>query len=93
MKGQAKVLIPALIGIAILLLTGISGIALKPGEQATHTASRSVDPDKGRNEMLGAAFRSSADKAVLQTSAEVAADLAIDLSRAPGNVVAKADMD
>jgi len=94
MKGQAKALIPASIGIAILLLTGISGVVLKPGEQqATYTASQSVDPDQGRNEMLGAAFRSSADTAALQTSADVAADLAIDLRRAPGNVVAKADIE
>jgi len=91
MKGQAKALIPALIGIAILLLTGISGIHLPPGEQqATSTASQEVSPEKGRREMLGAAIRSDADTAALQTYGAVAADMAKDLQRPPKYVIAKA---
>lgn len=102
MNGQAKVLIPALIGIAILLLTGISGVFQPPGEQqATFTASQAVSPGEGRREMLGAAFRSEADTAALQTSMDVAADLAIDLQTAPQQMprqtprrmIAKADME
>jgi hypothetical protein len=94
MKGQAKALIPALIGIAILLLTGISGIFLPPGEQqATFTASRTVSPEKGRRAMSGAAIRSDADTAALQTYRDVAADMAIDLQSPPQYVIAKADME
>lgn len=93
MKGQAKALIPALIGIAILLLTGISGVFLPTGEQSgTATMSKAASPEKGRREILSAAIRSDADTAALQTYRDVAADIATDLQRPPKYMTAKADM-
>ena len=91
MKGQAKALIPALIGIAIL--TGISGVFLPTGEQpATATMSPAASSEKGQRSLLGAAIRSDADTAALQTYRDVAADMATDLQRPPKYMTAKADM-
>ena len=92
MQGKAKALVPALIGIAILLLTGISGVFLQPGEQqVTFTVSQAVTPEKGQRQNLDAAIRSDADKAALQTYMDVAADMATDLQRPPQYVIARAD--
>jgi len=92
MKGKAKALVPASIGIAILLLIGISGIFLRPGQQhATFTVSQAVTPEKGQRQNLDAVIRSDANKAALQTYMDVAADMATDLQRPPRYVIAQAD--
>jgi hypothetical protein len=92
MKGTTKALISASMGIAILLLIGISGVFLKSGEpQVTFTVSQPVSPAKGQHQNLDAAIRSDADKAALQTYMDVAADMATDLQRPPQYVIAKAD--
>ncbi|MBS94899.1 MAG: hypothetical protein CL799_10705 [Chromatiales bacterium] len=81
MKGQAKALIPALIGIITLLLTGITGGISTPGEQqAINIAeTRAVTIEQYRNQELGAAFRMEADAAARQTGLSIAADLAVTL--------------
>jgi hypothetical protein len=93
MKGQAKALIPALIGIAILLLTGISGVFLPTGERpATSTMSQAAGPEQGQREILSAAIRSEANTAALQAYRNVAADIATDLQRPPKYMISKAGM-
>lgn len=92
MKGKTKALIPASIGIAILLLAGISGVLLQPAEeQVTFTVSQVASPAKGQSQNLDATIRSDADQAALQTYMDVAADMATDLQRPPRYVIAQAD--
>jgi hypothetical protein len=92
MKGKVKALVPASIGIAILLLIGISGVILQPGtKQATFTVSHVATANSGQRQNLDAAIRSDADKAALQTYMDVAADMATDLQRPPQYVIAQAD--
>lgn len=92
MKGKAKALVPASIGIAVLLLVGISGVFLQPGtQQATFTVIQPVTAETGQHQNLDAAIRSDADKAALQTYMDVAADMATDLQRPPQYVIAQAD--
>ena len=59
MNGQAKVLIPALIGIITLLLTGVTGIRLLPGEQqAIQIAeTRAITLEAQNHQTLATAFR------------------------------------
>lgn len=93
MKGQAKALIPALIGIAILLLTGISGEFFPSGErQATTTANSAAGSAVQKCATPCTSLRSAADKAALQTYSDVAEAMATDL-RSPGYLVAQADLD
>ena len=90
MKGQAKVLIPALIGIAILLLAGITGNNLPRVRQATQIAeTRAVTLEDHRRQELGAEFRTDADAAAREMGLNVAADLTIELKHQPSALVAK----
>lgn len=92
MKGKAKALIPASIGIAILLLAGVSGVLWQPDEeQVTFTVSQAAGSAKGQRQNMDAAIRSDADQAALQTYMDVAADMATDLQRPPQYVIAQAD--
>jgi len=92
MKGQTKALISASIGIASLLLIGISGVFLQPGaQQVTFTVSQAATPLTGKRHTLDATIRRDADKAALQTYLDVAADMATDLQRPPTYVIAQAD--
>jgi len=91
MNGQAKVLIPALIGIITLLLTGVAGISLLPGEQqAIQIAETSAITLEAQNrQVLGAAFRDGADAAAQQMEIGTTADLAVELKHVPVLLVAK----
>jgi len=91
MNGQAKVLIPALIGIFTLLLTGITGISFLPGEQqAIQIAeTRAITLEAQNRQVLGTAFRSGADAAARQIEVVTAADLAIELKHVPVLLVAQ----
>ena len=91
MKGQAKVLIPALIGIAILLLAGITGNNLPRVRQAKEIMeARAVTLEDYRRQELGTAFRTDADAAARDMGINIAADLAIELKHQPSRVVAQA---
>ncbi len=81
MKGQAKALIPASIGIITLLLTGITGCVCTPGEQqAINIAeTRAVTIEQYRNQELGAAFRMEADEVVRRTGQRIATELKTEL--------------
>ena len=90
MKGQAKLLIPALIGILTLLLAGVTGIDLPRVRQATEIAeTRAVTMETYSHQALGTAFRAEADTAVRELSAGITADLAVDLKHQPAVVVAQ----
>jgi hypothetical protein len=91
MKGQAKVLIPALIGIAILLLAGITGNKLPRVRQATEIAeTRAITLENYRHQELGMAFRADADTAAREMGLNIAADLTVELKHQPSRVVAQA---
>lgn len=82
MIGQKRALIPAVIGIA-LLLTGITGYLVTSGEQqAVIIAETSaVTPSELHKQVLGSAFRADADEAARQTAVTVTADLRGELQR------------
>ena len=90
MNGQAKVLIPTLIGIITLLLTVITGISFLPGEQqAIQIAeTRAITREAQSHRALETAFRDGADAATRQMEAGIAADLAIELKHVPAMLVA-----
>lgn len=81
MNGQAKILIPAVFGIITLLLAGITGILVTPGEQQAIkiAETRAVTLEQYRHQELGAAFRMEAAKAVQEMERNIAADLAVDI--------------
>jgi hypothetical protein len=85
MKGQAKALIPALIGIITLLLAGITGCVGAPGEQqATEIGeTRAVTVEQYRHQELETMFRTEADTAARQTGLSIAADLTVGLKNKP----------
>jgi hypothetical protein len=90
MNGQAKALIPALIGIIILLLVGITGFDMPRVRQATVIAeTRAVTLENSRHQALGTAFRIEADAAVRELNADIAAELVMELKHQPAVVVAQ----
>jgi hypothetical protein len=90
MNRQAKALIPALIGIVILLLVGITGVDLPRVRQATAIAeTRAVTLEHYSNQVLGTAFRNEADASVREMNADIAAELAMELKQQPAVVVAQ----
>lgn len=91
MIGQKRALIPVAIGIA-LLLTGISGYLVTPGEkQATAIAEHyAVTTSKQEPLDLTGQFRADADAAARQTGAEIAADLRGELRRKSEMLAAEA---
>jgi len=91
MNSQAKALIPALIGIATLLLAGVTGIDLpRVSKQATVIAeTRAVTLEDYNRQGLGTSFRSDADAAARSMSEGIAADLAVELKHQPSVVVAR----
>ena len=94
MNGQAKALIPALIGIITLLLTGITGIQLVPGEQQAISIAetRAITLEAESRQALGTAIRDEANAVVLQTQIDVAEDLAVELKRTPPTLFAHQDV-
>jgi hypothetical protein len=90
MNGQAKALIPALIGIITLLLTGITGMQLVPGEQQTISIAetRAITLEAKSRQTLGTAISDAANAAALQTQIDVAADLAVALKSNPPTLFA-----
>ena len=93
MKGQARALIPALIGIVPLLLVGITGyVNSSGGQQATHIATTSAATYDERQRMeLADSFRADAKAAADELSASVAADLAVELTHTPTLLVASSN--
>ena len=90
MKGQAKALIPALIGIVILLLAGIGGIDLPRLKQATVIAeTRAITPEAQNRDELDKAFHAEAEAAATDMGLSIAADLAVELKRNPTTMVAQ----
>ena len=93
MNGQAKASIPALIGIITLLLAGIAGLSLMSGEQQAiqiaETRAITLE-DKSHNE-LATVFRADADAAAVQTTIDIAADLAVELKHSPSNLIAMSE--
>ena len=89
MNGQVKAAIPALIGITVLLLAGLSGIDLPRTRQAEAVAeTRAVTLDDYRRQSLATAFRADAEHAARDMGAIVAADLAVELKAKPSVSVA-----
>ena len=95
MKGQAKALIPALIGIAPLLLAGITGyVNSSGGQQATPIATTSTVTDDQRLRMeLADSFRADAKAAAIEIRDSVTADLAVQLTHTPSQLVASSDAE
>ena len=93
MNGQRKALIPALIGIITLLLTGITGMQFVSSEkQAIQIAeTRAITMEAQSRQALTAAFRDGANEAALQTEIDVVADLAVELKHAPLMLTAHQD--
>ena len=93
MKGQAKAMIPALIGITPLLLAGITGYVISSGgQQATQFAPTLVakHAQHSRTELTDS-FRAGARLAAKELGDSVAADLAIELTRSPALLLAASD--
>jgi len=93
MKGQAKAMIPALIGITPLLLAGITGYVISSGgQQATQiAATRAVTHAEYSRSHLADTFRADATQAAKELSDSVAADLAIDLTRTSSLLLAASE--
>ena len=93
MNGQTKALIPALIGIITLLLTGIAGTLVLPGEQqAIQIAeTRAITLEQKSHQELATAFREDAEAAAVQTSMDIAADLAVELRHSPAVLTAMSE--
>jgi hypothetical protein len=90
MKGQAKTLIPVLLGIVTLLLAGVMGIQMPRVRQATEIAeTRAVLLGENALE-LDTAFRTEADAAVRDMGMSIVADLAVDLKHQPSIKIASA---
>jgi len=89
MKGQLRALIPAVIGIAPLLLAGIVGYVQNPGEQpATDSETRTHAYTDSQQLTLAEQMRSGADVAATQIAVTIAADLALEVENKPVNQVA-----
>lgn len=89
MKGQAKALIPALIGIIPLLLAGITGYVNRSGEQITDIAETyALTAEQHKRETLAGSVRADADAAANELCNEVIADLALELTYTPAQLVA-----
>ncbi len=93
MKGQAKAMIPALIGIIPLLLAGIAGyVSSSGGQQTTNIAeTRAVTFEQHQRMALADSVRADADAAAKQLCNDVVADLTVDLVHAPALLVASSD--
>ena len=93
MKGQAKAMIPALIGITPLLLAGITGYVISSGgQQATQiAATRAVTHEEQPLMHLTDSFRTDAMQAAKELGDGVAADLAIDLTRTSSLLLAASE--
>ena len=95
MKGQAKALIPALIGITPLLLAGIMGyVTSSGGQQTTRIVTTSaVTYDQRLHMELADSVRADAKAAAEKFRDSVAADLAIELTHTPSLLVASSDSE
>jgi len=93
MNGQAKAVIPALIGIVPLLLAGITGYVNSSGEQqATNIAeTRAMTIEQHQRAQLADAVRADAKVAARELSDDVVADLSVKLTAAPSLLIAASD--
>ena len=93
MKGQAKALIPALIGITPLLLAGITGYVKSSGGQQTARIAEAgtVTFEQHQSIALADEVRADAKAAAKELSDNVAADLIIELTHSPSMLVASTE--
>lgn len=94
MKGQAKTLVPAMFGIFILLLTGISGYVSQSGEQQAQAETPSIrEAQAFGHPELTKAMQTDAAAAAAELGAGIAADLAVDIRPDSTRQLAYADID
>jgi hypothetical protein len=93
MKGQAKAMIPALIGIVPLLLAGITGFVNSSGGQQTTAIAetRAVTLEEHQRMQLGDSVRADAEAAADALFDDVAADLSVGLTYSPTLLIASSD--
>jgi len=93
MKGQAKALIPALIGITPLLLAGITGYVNSSGGQQTTAIAetRALTAEQQQRMVLADAVHDGAESAAMHLSEEVAADLTVELTVTPSLLIASSN--
>jgi hypothetical protein len=90
MKGQAKILIPAAIGILTLLLAGLMGIDMPRVRQATEIAETRAVLNGGNALALDTAFRADADNAARSMGMSITGDLVVELKHQPSIKIASA---
>jgi len=95
MKGQARAMIPALIGITPLLLAGITGYVISSGgQQNTNIAeTRAVTFEQHQRMGLANSVRADAKAAAKEISDNVAAELVIELTHTPSMLLAVSDAE
>ncbi len=93
MKGQARAMIPALIGITPLLLAGITGyVNSSGGQQNTDIAeTRAVTYEQHKRMELANSVRADAKAAAKELCDNVAAELSIELTHMPTVLLAVSD--
>jgi hypothetical protein len=95
MKGQARAMIPALIGITPLLLAGITGYVISSGgQQNTNIAeTRAVTFEQHQRMELANSVRADAKAAAKEIGDNVAAELVIELTHTPSMLLAVSDAE
>ena len=90
MKGQAKALIPALIGITPLLLAGITGYVNSSGGQQTPAIAetQALTAEQHQRKVLAEAVYDGAEAAAMKLSGDVAEDLTVELTYTPSLLIA-----
>jgi hypothetical protein len=90
MKGQTKALIPALIGITVLLLAGVTGTHLPRVRQVTAIAeTQAITLEDYRHQALETSLLNDADLAAREMGVSIAADLAVELKHQPATLTAQ----
>ena len=90
MNGQARALIPAVIGILPLLLAGITGFVNSSGEQQITDIAETyaVTAEQHQRMNLADSVRADAECAANKLGDDVVADLAIELTHTPSYLIA-----
>ena len=95
MKGQARALIPALVGIVPLLLAGITGFVSSSGEQQINTIAETtaVTAEQHVRNELADSVRAGADVAAVKLGNDIVADLTVELTHTPSFLIASSEAD
>lgn len=93
MIGQARALIPALIGIVPLLLAGITGFVNSSGEMQINDIAETYAVTSAEHQRmeLADAVRADAESAANKLGDDVVADLTIELKHTPSFLIASSD--